>query len=398
MSWVKRFIYIGIIFLIIGLIVFQYQKKNILEVRVVKVKRGKIEKTITGVSNGTVDPLRRVRLQALLPLRIKEVNFKEGERVKKGDIIVKLDDSETKIKLELQKAALTGAELRLHEIEERHRLATQNYERLRKLFDEGVISDSALDEVKSQFTTTGKQYEIAKNSVNEGRLSVRLTEEELDKTNIRATFDGLISFLDATPGEFPSYPGYASLEGTTNLSQANISSSSSGMKPFCEIIDDSVLKVKVPFDEVDSSKINQGQYTRITSDTAPGKVFDGKVVYVSPVVSKTLEQNRTVDVEVDIKKSDKDRLPVGASADAEIILEVKEDVLIVPTNAVIEREGKKFVYVVEGDLIKKMVIKTGISNWEYNEILEGLKNGERIISSLDVEGIEEGRRVRINNE
>ena len=398
MSWVKRFIYIGIFLLIIGLIFFQYQKKNLLEVRVVKVRRGKIEKTITGVSSGTVDPLRRVRLQALLPLMIKEVNFKEGERVKKGDVIVKLDDSETKIKLDLQKAALTGAGLRLKEIEERYRLATQNYERLKKLFDEGVVSDSVLDEAKSQFTTTGKGYEIARNSIEEARLSVRLTEEELDKTNIRAIFDGLISFLDATPGEFPSYPGYASLEGTTNLSQTNISSSTSGMKPFCEIIDDSVLKIKVPFDEVDATKIMPGQYTRITSDTAPEKVFPGKVAYISPVVSKTLEQNRTVEVEVDIKKPDNGRLPVGASADAEIILEVKEDVLTVPTNTVIDREGKKFVYFIEKDVIRKRAIKTGISNWEYTEILEGLKSGDTIISSLDVEGIEEGRRVRMSNE
>lgn len=389
---IKKFLYGGIFLIIIAIVVFLYYQKNVIEVKVVKVKRGPIENTITGVSSGTVDPLRRVRLQALLPLRIKEVNFREGERVKKGDIIVKLDDSEIKIKLELQRAALTGAELRLHEIEERYRLVSRDYERLKRLFEEGVIPDTSFDEIKSKYTTAGKEYEIAKNVVSEAGLNIRLTEEDLEKTNIRVPFDGLISFLDATPGEIPPY---ASIGGGMISSST---ASTAEIKPFCEVIDDSVLKVKVPFDEVDALRIKLGQHTRLTSDTVPDKIFTSKVTHVSPVVSKTLEQNRTVDVEIDINRSNKERFPVGASVDAEIILGVEGDVLIVPTNTVIEREGKRFVYTVEVNVIRKRFINTGISNWEFTKILDGLKEGDRVVSSLDVEGIEDGRRVRIRDE
>jgi len=393
MSRIKKFLY-GIIFLLgIGLIGYLYFHKTPVEVRVIKVKKGMVERTITGVSNGTVDPLKRVRLQALLPLRIREVHFKEGDRVKKGDVIIWLDDSEMRIRLDLQRAALRGAELRLRETDERYKLASQNYERTRQLFEEGVVPDNLLDEARTQYTTIGKGYEIAKNAIHEAKLGVQLTEEELEKTLIRAPFDGLISFLDATAGEMPPYTG---LEGTTITSQSTISSSET--KPFCEVIDDSVLKVKVPFDEVDAMKIRPGQSTKITSDTMPDQVFIGQVAYVSPVVSKTLEQNRTVDVEVDIDKTDKGRLPVGASVDAEIILETEKDVLIVPTNTVIEKEGKRFVYVVEGDVLKKRMITSGISNWEFTQVLNGLKEGERVITSLDVEGIKEGLRVRIRDE
>ena len=393
MSRIKRFLYVIIFLLSIGLIVYLYSHKTPVEVRVIKVRRGMVERTITGVSSGTVDPLKRVRLQALLPLRIKEVHFKEGDRVKKGDVIIRLDDSEIRIKLDIQRAARRGAELRLHETEERYRLATQNYARTKRLFEEGVVPDNVLDEVKTQYTTIGKGYEIAKNAIHEASLSVQLAEEELEKTHIRATFDGLISFLDATPGEMPPFTG---LEGTTLTPQSTLSSSET--KPFCEVIDNSVLKVKVPFDEVDAVKIRPGQYTKITSDTMPDQVFIGQVAYVSPVVSKTLEQNRTVDVEVDIDKTNKERLPVGASVDAEIILETEKDVLIIPTNTVIEKEGKRFVYIVEGDLLKKRMITGGISNWEFMQILHGVKEGERVITSLDVEGIQEGLRVRIRDE
>ncbi len=345
------------------------------------------------MSSGTVEPLRRVKLQPLLPLKVKEVHFREGDRVRKGNIIVKLDDAEAIIKLDLRKAALTSAEFRLHETEERYRLARQNYERSKPLFEEGIMSDSSFDEIKSQFAVTGKEHEIARNALNEARLGIRLAEEELEKTIIRAPFDGVISFLNATAGELPEYY----LSGQTGMiSQANLTSIET--EPFCELIDDSVLKVEVPFDETDVMVIKRGLKVNIISDANPGKVFYGTVMYVSPVVSKTAEQNRTVDVEIKFSQSNEDKLPVGASVDAEIILETKKDAVIVPTNAVIERDDIKFVYgIAEGKVMKKTV-KTGISSWEYIEILDGVGEGERVITSLDVAGLEEGKRVQVGNE
>ena len=143
----KRFLLIGIIAVITALIVFLFYRRNIIEVQVFVVKKGPIERTITGVSSGTVEPLRRVKLQPLLPLKVKEVNFREGDRVRKGDIIVKLDDAESIIRLDLRKAALRSAEFRLHEIGERHKLAKQNYERSKPLFEEGLMPDSRFDDV-----------------------------------------------------------------------------------------------------------------------------------------------------------------------------------------------------------------------------------------------------------
>lgn len=390
--YLKRAIYAVAFMAITGLIFFYYSTNKFVMVKVTSVRKGSIEKTITSVSSGTVEPLRRVKLQALLPLKIKKVNLKEGDRVKEGDVIIKLDDAETKLRLELQKAALTTAEFRLHDMEEQYRLTKDNYDRTKKLYGEGFIPESRFDEVKGQLVSTERGLAIAKNAINEAKLGIRLTEEELEKTNIRAPFNGRISFLNATRGEMPSYIG----TDTGIITSQNLSSAQD-MKPFCEIIDDSVLKIKAPFDEVDATKIRLGQEARINSDTVPGIVLKGKVIFVSPVVSKTLEQNRTVDVEVSINKADKERLSVGASVDAEIILHVEGDVRLVPTNSIIEKEGKKFVYSVENNIIRKKFIKTGISGWESTEILEGIKEGDRVITSLDVAGIEDGKKVRIAN-
>lgn len=389
----KRLLYSGIIVAIIALLVFLFYRRNIIEVQVSVVKKGPIERTITGVSSGTVEPLRRVKLQPLLPLKVKEVNSREGDRVRKGDIIVKLDDAESIIKLDLRKAALTSAEFRLHELEERHRLARQNYERSKPLFEQGLMPDSRFDEIKSQFAVTGKEYEIAGNALNEARLGIKLAEDELEKTNIRAPFDGIISFLNATAGELPEY--YLSSQAGV-VSQANLTSIET--EPFCELIDDSVLKIEVPFDETDVMVIKRGLKVNIMSDANPGRVFYGSVTYVSPVVSKAAEQNRTVDVEIKFSQLNEDRLPVGASVDAEIILETKKDAVIVSTNAVIERDEIKFVYAIADGRVMKKTVKTGISSWEYIEILDGIVEGERVITSLDVAGIEEGKRVKISNE
>ncbi len=389
----KKFLLSGIIVVIIALIVVISYRRNIIEVQVFVVNRGQIERSVTGVSSGTVEPLRRVRLQPLMPLKVKEVNFKEGDRVRKGDIIVKLDDAESAIKLDLRKAALRSAEFRLHEIEERHRLARQNYERSKPLYAEGLMPESRFDEITSQFAVTGKEYEIARNALNEARLGIRLAEEELEKTNIRATFDGVISFLNATPGELPEY--YLSSQ-TGIVSQAGITSLES--EPFCELIDDSVLKIKVPFDETDIKLIKPGQKVNVTSDADPGRVFAGSVIYVSPVVSKAADQNRTVDVEIKFNQMNKDRLPVGASVDTEIILETKNGAVIVSTNAVIERDASKFVYAVSEGRIRKITVKTGISSWEFIEILDGVKEGDLVITSLDVAGIEEGKRVKVGKQ
>ncbi|HEY4619466.1 MAG TPA: efflux RND transporter periplasmic adaptor subunit, partial [Nitrospirota bacterium] len=113
---------------------------------------------------------------------------------------------------------------------------------------------------------------------------------------------------------------------------------------------------------------------------------------------KAAEQNRTVNVEMKFSQANEERLPVGASVDAEIILETKKDAVIAPTNAVIERDDVKFVYAIAEGRIKKKTVKTGISSWEYIEILDGIVEGERVITSLDVAGIGEGKRVNVSNE
>ncbi|HLO63990.1 MAG TPA: efflux RND transporter periplasmic adaptor subunit, partial [Azonexus sp.] len=156
---------------------------------------------------------------------------------------------------------------------------------------------------------------------------------------------------------------------------------------------DSCLYVKAPMDEVDAPKIQVGQAVRITLDALPGKTLPGKVRRVAPYVSAVEKQARTVDIEVDFEQPEATgKLLVGYSADVEVILAGRDQVLRVPT-AAIQEGGRVLIYNADSGKLEERRIKTGLANWEYTEVVEGLQAGERIVTSLDKEGVKAGAKV-----
>ena len=132
---------------------------------------------------------------------------------------------------------------------------------------------------------------------------------------------------------------------------------------------------------------------RVTLDALPGKIIPGKVRRVAPYVSAVEKQARTVDVEVDfVQPEATGKLLVGYSADVEIILAGRDSVLRIPT-AAIREGGKVLLFDVASGKLEERKVKAGLANWEYTEVLEGLAAGERIVTSLEREGVKAGARV-----
>jgi HlyD family secretion protein len=162
--------------------------------------------------------------------------------------------------------------------------------------------------------------------------------------------------------------------------------------PAIDLIDESCLYIKAPMDEVDAPKIKAGLPVRIKMDAFPKRDFPGTVRRVAPYVTAVEKQARTVDVEVDFAKPEAiDGLLVGYSADVEIVLTVKDDVLRVPTAAI--QEGGRLLVLPDDGVLAERRIKTGIANWEYTEVLEGLQAGDKIVTSLEKEGVKAGVRA-----
>jgi HlyD family secretion protein len=135
---------------------------------------------------------------------------------------------------------------------------------------------------------------------------------------------------------------------------------------------------------------------RISLDALPKQSFPGKVRRVAPYVTAVEKQSRTVDVEATFDEPTRaGRLLVGYSADVEVVLDVRNEVLRVPTAALLEG-GRVLVVGVDGKLEERK-IKAGLANWEYTEALTGISVGERIVTSLERPGVKAGAKVVIES-
>ncbi len=157
--------------------------------------------------------------------------------------------------------------------------------------------------------------------VKRAQAQIRVTLAGLERTTLTAPFAGIVAQVTGEVGEVttPSPPGIPT-------------------PPAVDLIDDTCLYVSAPMDEVDAPRLKAGQPARITLDALPGQTFSGKVRRIAPYVTEVEKQARTVDVEVDFDTPPKQILLVGYSADVEAIIERRDDVLRVPTQA-IQQDG-----------------------------------------------------------
>jgi HlyD family secretion protein len=204
---------------------------------------------------------------------------------------------------------------------------------------------------------------------------VQLARANLTRTVLRAPFDGVVARLNGELGEFtmPSPPGIPT-------------------PPVIDLIDDRCLYVTAPIDEVDVAQVRVGQPAAISVEALPGKRFPGRVRRVAPYVVDVEKQARTVDVEVELANpADASVLLVGYSADVEIILDAREDVLRVPTQAL--REGNRVLLLNAAGTLEERKLDVGIANWAYTEVRSGLQAGERVALSVERQGVVAGAHV-----
>jgi HlyD family secretion protein len=181
---------------------------------------------------------------------------------------------------------------------------------------------------------------------------------------LRAPFDGVVADVTIEVGEWttPSPPAVP-------------------VPPVIEMLDALSIYVSAPMDEVDSAKIHLEQPVRVTLDPYPDQSFDGRVSLVDPYVLDVEAQNRTVGIEVELADAAfASTLLPGTSADVEVILSVHQDVLRIPTSALLQ--GNE-VMVLEDGVLARRSVESGLRNWDWTEITGGLAAGDRVVTSLD---------------
>jgi HlyD family secretion protein len=342
-----------------------------IEVRVQPVAKGMVEATVTNSRAGTVKARRRAQLSPEIGGQVVEIPFREGAQVTKGAVVLRLDDRAQQAQLLLVERDLDAARAESERACLAADQALREYERAKRLADENILSVDLLDKAESARATSNAACKSAEAQEARFRAAVNLARVDLGKATLVAPFDGIVAELSVEIGEWttPSPPGLP-------------------IPPVLDILDPSSIFISAPMDEVDSASIRTGLPVRTTVDSHRGQEFASVVTRVAPYVLDLQEQNRTVEVEVELEDDEfAATLLPGTSADIEVILEEHADVLRIPTGALME--GNK-VLVLAGGFLEEREIETGLRNWNFTEVRTGLAEGDKIVISLDRQEITDG--------
>jgi HlyD family secretion protein len=291
----------------------------------------------------------------------------EGDRVKKGQVIARLDDSDVAASLRRARENLRVAEADLDE-------AKINFERMQKLVGTRAIAQANYDAADARYKRVLATIEAAKFAVQEAEVAV-------ENTRIIAPFDGTVLKKNADVGEI-----VAPLAGAVSSRAAVVT-----------IADMSSLEVDADVSEANITRVSANQNCEITLDAYPQQRYPG---YVSNIVPTADRAKATVMVKIRFKQYDQRVLPemgakitflvAGASADATNV----KPVLTVPAAAVATRDGRQVVFQIKEDRAVEVPVSTGRKLGNAIEITGGLKEGDKVISKAD-EQIQAGTKVSL---
>lgn len=360
----------------IALAFWWFTRPQPITVVLAEVERGKVESSVANTRAGSVEACQRTRLSPISGGRIAFLGVKKGDHVKKGQILLRLWNDDQLAQSNLAQTQVESSRKRIGEVCATAENAEREAARMAKLRARGFISAGGEEKARFEAQSRRAACEAARADVTQAQARVKVTKVEQSRTVLVAPFDGIVADIVGELGEYttPSPPGVAT-------------------PPAIDLIDDSCLYIEAPMDEVDAPRIQVGQPVRVTLDAFPGKLLPGHVKRVAPYVVAVEKQARTVDVEVSLDNADDSRrLLVGYSADVEIVLNSHDNVLRIPTSTLLEG-NKVLLYQPDTKKLEERVIKPGITNWEYTEVLDGLKAGDRIVASLEREGVKAGVAV-----
>jgi HlyD family secretion protein len=285
-----------------------------------EVGTGRVESTVSNTRAGTVEACQHTKLSPIIGGRIDYLGVHEGDRVKRGQVLLRLWNQDLEAQVKVAETALATARKQVGQSCTLADNAERDARRSEELRRAGFVSVEKVEADRANAKAQHAACEASRSGIPQAEAAVAAARTELTKTVLLAPFDGVVADVTGELGEVttPSPPGVPT-------------------PPAVDLIDDSCLYVKAPMDEVDAPKIRVGQPTRITLDALPGRHFDGHVKRIAPYVQTVEKQARTVDVDVDFDHPEQaSRLLVGYSADVEVVLAVKADTLRVPTSALME--------------------------------------------------------------
>ncbi|MGD2054024.1 MAG: efflux RND transporter periplasmic adaptor subunit [Gammaproteobacteria bacterium] len=337
-----------------------------------KVDRGTVQETVANTRAGTIEACRRSGISPSTGGQISSMPVKEGDLVEKGQVLMELWNVDILAQYELARSQAKASAALANQACVRAEVAQREAVRQKKLQKKNLSSEEAVDKADGEARAQQAACDAARASSEVSREQLNVIMAELDRTRLTAPFGGVVAEVNGEIGEFvtPSPVGIPT-------------------PPAVDLMDISCLYVSAPIDEVDAPRIRINMNAKISLDAFSDQIFSGRVRRIAPYVLEVEKQARTVDVEVDfICQQDCEHMLPGYSADIEVILDESENVLRIPTEAVLE--GNRVLVFTADEILRQREIRTGLSNWEWTQVTEGLEEGEEVVVSVEREGVEVG--------
>ncbi len=341
------------------------------------VSRGTVETLVANTRAGTIEAVRRAKLAPQIGGQVDALPVKRGMRVTAGQVLLELWNEDLKAQLALAQSEAIRSRALVDQARQLALVAELESQRMVELRKTEIASEEQTQRMIAEAGASKAGVAAAEAAVLVAGDRVRNAEAALMRTVLRAPFAGVVAEINAEVGEYvtPSPPGIPTL-------------------PAIDLIDTDSLYAKAPIDEVDAAAVRVDMPARITLDAFRGRSFQGLVTRIAPYVLDREKEARTVDVEVAfLNPADMKLVLPGASTDVEIIVATVDDVLRVPTEAILPSKSVLVLDAPTNTLVARQV-EAGIGSFTFTEIKRGVVAGDKIVLSLDRAGVVAGALVK----
>lgn len=373
----KRTVIIAVIALLLIVIVIGNLRSRREKSVAVMIEQASLQDLTSIVSaSGEVKPKKNINISANVPGRIIKIDVVEGQMVKAGDFLLKLDSAQFEANAERDRALIQAYRSQLIQAEARMKREMNNYDRQKKLFESQLISQEQVETAKVDYDISRAEVQSIRHQIRQAEASLKSSLDSLDKTTYNSPIDGIITSLRVEEGEV-AIIGTMNNPGTVLMTIADLSE----------------MEVEVEVDETDVVGVKLGQKAKIRVDALPNQELNGTVTEIgsSAIARLTTSQEESRDFLVTITLMDPPAsLKPGLSASADIITAEKKAVLAVPISALVLREKtngtpskkeaeEEGVYAVAEGRAKFIPVAKGIMGGLSIEITSGLKEGQELI-------------------
>lgn len=371
-----------IILLLVGAAVWWFTRPKAIEVQTVQARQtasgASGERTVLNAS-GYVTARRAATVSAKVTGKVVEVLVEEGMKVKEGQVLARLDESNVKASFRLAEAQLESAKSVLAETRARLRQAELEFRRFTDLAKSQIAAQADLDRAETEAKALQARLEQQEKDVIVADRQVASWQQQLEDTIIRAPFAGVVTSKDAQPGEMVS-----PISAGGGFTRTGI----------CTIVDMDSLEIEIDVNESYINRVQSGQPVEATLDAYPAWKVPCKVIAIIPTADR---QKSTVRVRVGFDKLDQKILPemsvkVGFR-ETEAGGQAASAAVIVPKSAVQQQDGRDVVFVVQKGRVERRAVTVSLTSGEEAVISAGVSAGDKVVMKAPA-GLTDGSKVK----